>query len=144
MTTTADLMFDRDITLGVAGHLSRLFDGFGTTPEAEEYEPGMWQVRLNPTDPEAVNGWVAVAGFTPGGLPGWVLLSTVRMPSYIAPGDTVFQTADDERPSRYPAETDLHLDLNAPIDTVASVIYSATFASLNGMGAEEFNATFGL
>lgn len=143
--STLDLMFDRDITIGVVGHLVSMFDGLGTTPAAEEYEPGMWQVRLDPTDPEADNGWIAVAGQNSSGQPGWVLLSTVRTQDPEGnPEGTFFVTADDENPSRYPTESNLHLDLNVPIDTVASVIYSVTFGSLNGMGADEFNAAFGL
>lgn len=141
MTTTADLMFDRDITTGVVGHLTTLFDGVGTVPVVDDYEPGMAQVRLDPTDPTATEGWVAVAGMTIDHRPGWVLIPTV---AYIDAEGKWFMTADDERPSRYPHLIDLHLDLDAPIDTVASVIYSATFASLNGMGAEEFDTIFGL
>ena len=91
-TSTADLMFDHDITLGVVGHLNGLLDGFGAAAVAEEYEPGMWQIRLDPTDPKAENGWIAVAGTTANGLPGWVLLSTVRFTD----GESVwFVTADE-------------------------------------------------
>jgi hypothetical protein len=140
-TSTADLMFDCDITLGVAGHLALRFDCFGTNPRAEEYEPGMWQIRLDPTDPEAENGWIAVAGQTSSGMPGWVLLSTVRVASSTYSG---FVTTDEEHPSRYPAETNLNLDLNAPIDLVAETIYVTTFASLNGMTRDEFRDTYGL
>lgn len=137
----ADLMFDHDITLGVVGHLTPLFDGHGTTPVADEYEPGMWQVRLDPTDPEATNGWVAVAGTTTNGMPGWVLIPTVATTD--AKGTRWFMTADDDNPSRYPHLIDLYLNLNAPIDTVAHMIYTYTFATLTGMGDDEINTILG-
>ena len=127
MPNSHDLMFDRDITIGVTGHLNSLIDGFNGPAVAEEYEPGMWQIRLDPTDPNAVNGWIAVAGQNSGGTPGWVLLSTVRIDT---PNGAGFVTADDEFPSRYAHETNLHLMLNSAIDTVADVIYVTTYASL--------------
>lgn len=114
--TAADLMFDRDLTVGVASILAQS----GMLAEAEEYEPGMWQIRISPTNPAATYGFIAVAGETPNGLPGWVLLSTVK--SISASGTVEFFTSDDEFPSIYPHLTNLGLDLNAPIDTVATMI----------------------
>lgn len=140
-TSTADLMFDRDITVGVVSHLATLFAGTGTMPHAEEYEPGMWQVRLDPTDPTVTGGWVAVAGTTTSGLPGWALIPTVAYTD--RDGRVWYMTADDENPSRYPHLTDLGQDLDAPIDTVASLIYTLTFATLTGAGDDEFNAITG-
>lgn len=139
-TSTADLMFDHDIALGVVGELSRLFDGHGTIPVVEEYEPGMSQVRLDPIDPDVTNGWVAVGGTTNNGLPGWVLIPTV---AYTDAHGTSFMTADDDNPSRYPHLIDLRLNLDAPIDTVAHMIYTYTYATLTGMGDDEINAILG-
>lgn len=114
--SAADLMFDRDLTVGVASILAQT----GMLAEAEEYEPGMWQIRISATDPTAQYGFIAVAGETPNGLPGWVLLSTVKATS--ASGTVEFYTADDEFPSIYPNLTNLGLDLNTPIDAVATMI----------------------
>lgn len=115
-TDAADLMFDRDLTVGVASLLAQS----GMLAEAEEYEPGMWQIRINPTNPDAQYGFLAVAGQTPSGTPGWVLLPTVKATS--ASGTGEFYTADDEFPSIYPDLTNLGLGLNTPIDTVAIMI----------------------
>lgn len=115
-SSTADLMFDEDLSLGVASLISQR----GTPAVCDHYEVGMFQVRIDPTDPTGQYGWVAVPGETPNGLPGWMLLSTVA--DTTASGARHFYTADDEAPSIYPHVTDLNLSLDTPIDTVADAV----------------------
>jgi hypothetical protein len=115
-SSTSDLMFDEDLSVGVASLISQR----GTPAVCDHYEVGMCQVRIDPTDPTDRYGWVVVPGETPNGLPGWVLLSTVAETN--ASGTRHFYTADDETPSIYPHITDLNLMLNAPLDAVADTV----------------------
>jgi hypothetical protein len=68
-----NLLFDPTLTAEVTDALTVL----GTPAVVDHYEPGMAQVRIDPTD-GAQKGFVAVAGTNNSGTETWVLMDTVR------------------------------------------------------------------
>ena len=69
-----DYLFDGAIAERVVGLLTAL----GVEATVEEYEPGMHQVRLDPSDRRTRHGWVAVAGQGEDMNLGWFLIETSR------------------------------------------------------------------
>ena len=101
-----NLLFDPALTERVTDAVNAL----GVPAVVDHYEPGMAQVRLDPTD-GAPSGYVAVAGTTDDGREQWVLVETDRIESgfYNTNGKV----------------TDLRLDHDAPVDAVARAIVDA-------------------
>lgn len=124
-----DLMFDADLSAAVASFLVREHD---LPAEVEEYEIGMSQVRMDPTDTSVDHGWVAVAGETTNSGPGWVLIPTSRevlnRDALGEPLDIYYGTIDPGLVEDAGA-IDLGLNLNEAPDKVAEAIAEAIAAA---------------
>jgi hypothetical protein len=107
-----NLLFDPTLTEEVSAALVAL----GAPAVVDHYEPGMAQVRLDPTD-DRPKGYVAVAGTTNSGVESWVLMDTVRDDSgfYDTTGTFV----------------DLDLAHDTDVEVVARAIVRATFLDAN-------------
>lgn len=114
-------MFDGDI----AERVVALLNTFDIPAEADWYEPGMCQVRVDPTDRTQPHGWVFVAGQGNDMTLGWFAIETTGQSGPRADlHRTLYFTTDDFEP--------LHLGL--PISAEPGQIAPAIMAFLRDRG----------
>lgn len=79
----------------IAQRVTDLLNALDVPAALDHYEPGMFQVRLDPTDRTQPHGWIAVAGTDTDGEPGWLVLKTSRDDDF-----DFYDTAEDIAPIR--------------------------------------------
>ena len=98
--------YDNDLAYmfdgAIAERVVALLNEFDIPAEADWYEPGMCQVRIDPADRTQPHGWIAVAGQGENMQLGWFLIETTfEATPHIAtaPGGGFYYTNDDFIPT---------------------------------------------
>lgn len=85
-------MFNGEIAARVVNLLTTL----DINATLDHFEPGMFQVRIDPLDRTQPHGWIAVAGTDNDRVPGWVVMQT----TLDAAGFGFYDTTEDCTPIR--------------------------------------------
>lgn len=114
-----DYMFNGDI----AERVVDLLNALDIPAEADWYEPGMCQVRVDPTDRTQPHGWVFVAGQGNDMTLGWYAIQTTSEAAPRSGEDRViFYTTDDFTP----------ISLGLPVSAEPAQVATAIMAFLAG------------
>lgn len=109
-----EYLFNGDI----AERVVALLNVFDVPAEADQYEPGMWQVRVDPDDRTQPHGWLFMAGQGHDMELGWFAIETTLDDEFVPrnfPTGGLYYATDDFEPLRLGLAIDAEPGQIAPV-----------------------------